>query len=150
MPRFAWFVLLCLIAPSLLTVGCQNRTVEGTVNYKMVTAMNDRVYTIIADSGLSDEVPTIIVNVDEEEIKSCFPSEGNLAVDDSTEAVIEKFYTKLDYLVSIHLLSGEKYNYFLSYHVDQETFNRLEVGTRVKVETTATDTGPKISRIVTE
>ncbi len=150
MPRFVWFMLLCLIAPSLLLVGCsQNRTVEGMVHYKIVTAMNDRVYTIIALNGPPGEAPPIVVDVGEEKIKNCFPSEGNLVVDNSTEAVIEQFYTKVDYLVSIHISSGKDYKYYLSYHADQETFNKLVVGTRVKVETLATDTGPKIARIVT-
>ena len=144
----AKLLLLCLMALSLLPLGCsQGGIVEGEVHYKMVTGMKDRVYVILVVNEPTDGEPSIVVNV-EEEIRNCFPSEGNLVVDNNTEKVIEGFYTRIDYIVSLDLVGGEEHIYYQAYRADREDFNRLTVGSKVKVNTEPSDTGPRIISIV--
>jgi len=144
----AKLALLCLIALSLLPTGCsQGGIVEGEVRYKMVTGMKDRLYFIIVRNEPTE--PSIVFNADaEEEIKNCFPSTDNLTVDNSTEKQIEAFYTRIDYIVSIQLMSGEKDEYYQAFRADREDFNSMTIGSRVKVDTLPSSEGPRILRIV--
>jgi len=146
----AKLMLLCLVALSLLPLGCsQGGIAEGEVRYKMVTGMKDRLYFIIVRNEPIDGQPSIVFNTDAEEaIKNCFPSTGNLTVDNSTEKQIEAFYTRIDYMVSIQLMSGQKDEYYQAFRADREDFNSMTIGSRVKVDTLPSSEGPRIVRIV--
>jgi hypothetical protein len=145
----AKLVLLCLLALSLLPVSCaQGGEVEGEVLYKYVTGMQDRRYFVIVLNEPTDDQPSIVFDESaSEEIKQCFPAAGNLAVDNATEDQIEEFYDRLYYVVTIHISSGSHY-YNQAYRTEREIFNQLQLGARVKVETEASDIGPKILQIV--
>jgi len=134
----------------VLPSGCsQGGIEEGEVRYKMVTGMKDVQYFIIVRNEPADGQPSIVFNADtEEEIKNCFSSTGNLTVDNSTEKQIEAFYTRIDYMVSIQLMSGEKDDYWQAFRADREDFNKLTIGSRVKVDTLPSDEGPRILGIL--
>jgi len=144
--------VLSLMLLSVLPSGCsQGGVVEGEVHYKFVTGMQDRRYFIIVRNEPTDGQPSIVFDpAAEEEIRRCFPSEGNLVVDNYTEAQIEVFYTRIEYIVSLHLASGDevKYSYYQACKANREDFNKLVVGSRVIVETQPSDIGPVITRIV--
>jgi hypothetical protein len=144
--------LLCLVALSLLPLGCsQGGTVAGEVRYKMITGMKVPLYFIIVRNEPTDGEPSIVFDkAAEEEIKTCFPSTstGNLTVDNSTEKQIEAFYTRIDYIVSIQLMSGERDKYYQAFRADREDFNKMAVGSRVRVDTIPSSEGPRIVRIV--
>ena len=146
----AKLVLLCLVALSLLPLGCsQGGTVAGEVRYKMITGMKVPLYFIIVRNEPTDGQPSIVVDTAaEEELKGCFPLAGNLMVDNSTEKQIEAFYTRIDYIVSIQLMSGERDKYYQAFRADREDFNKLTVGSRVRVDTIPSSEGPRIVRIV--
>jgi hypothetical protein len=147
----AKLLLLSLAVLGILPSGCsQGGIVEGEVHYKIVTGMKDLLYVVIATNAPTDGAPSITVGdeVVEEEIKSCFPSEGNLVVDNSSEMQIERFYTRVYYVVSIHVTSGNNYKYYEACRTSREIFNELPMGARVKVETQHSDIGPSIIRIV--
>jgi len=69
-------------------------------------------------------------------------------VDNSSEMQIERFYTRVYYVVSIHVMSGNKYKLYEACRTSREIFNELPMGARVKVETQHSDIGPSIIRIV--
>jgi hypothetical protein len=146
----AKLLLLSLVVLSILPSGCsQGGIAEGEVRYKMITGMQDRLYFIVVRNEPTDGEPSIVFNTDAEEaIKNCFPSMGNLTVDNSTEKQIEAFYTRIDYLVTIQLMSGEKNDYCQAFRADREDFNKLTIGSRVKVDTLPSDEGPRIVGIV--
>lgn len=144
-------LLLLIVILSLLPLGCQQGgTVEGVVYHKMVTGrIEERIYTIIVRNELTKNGDlSIVIGAEEEEIRACFPSEGNLVVDDMSERQIEAFYTRIDYNVSIHVMSGNRYKYYRGCRTDRETFNQLIVGTKVKLETKPTTKGPWIVSII--
>ncbi len=146
----AKLLLLSLVVLSIMPSGCsQGGIAEGEVRYKMVTGMKDVLYFIIVRNEPTDGEPSIVFNTDAEEaIKNCFPSTGNLTVDNSTEKQIEAFYTRIDYMVSIQLMSGEKDDYWQAFRADREDFNKLTIGSRVKVDTLPSDEGPRILGIL--
>ena len=143
-------LLLSLILLSVLPSGCsQGGTLECEIHYKYVTGMKDRLYFIIVTNQPSDSQPSIVFDpTAEDEIKAALPSAGNLVVDDSSATLIETFYTDVYYTVSIHVMSGNEYKYYLSCRTTREIFNRLTMGARMKVETEPSDVGPKIVKIV--
>lgn len=146
----AKLLLLSFVVLGLLPSGCsQGGIAEGEVRYKMITGMQDRLYFVIVRNEPTDGELTIVFNTDaEEEIRNCFPSTGNLTVDNSTEKQIEAFYTRIDYMVSIQLMSGEKNDYSQAFRADREDFNKLTIGSRVKVDTLPSSEGPRIVGIV--
>jgi len=146
----AKLALLCLVALSLLPLGCsQGGTVAGEVHYKMITGMKVPLYFIIVRNEPTDGEPSIVFDrAAEEEIKGCFQLAGNLMVDNSTEKQIEAFYTRIDYIVSIQLMSGERDKYYQAFRADREDFNKMTVGSRVRVDTIPSSEGPMIVRIV--
>jgi hypothetical protein len=150
MSKFTRLVLVCIMTLSLLWVGCsQKRTVEGVVYYKTVSGMKGLLFCSIARNGASDGVPFILVDAEEQALKDWFPSEGDLVVDNSTEMRIDEFYTKVVYMVSIHVMTTDgEYRYYLAYNASRGIFNELQVGAKVKLETSPTDNGPTIVRIV--
>ena len=143
--------LLCLLALSLLPLGgcSQGGVVEGEVRYKYVTGMQDRRYFIIILNGPSDDQPPLVFDPSASDaIKNCFKeSDTNLVVDNTTEEQLKALYKRLYYMVSIHITSGSHY-YDQSFHAERATFNEMQLGTTVKVDTEASDIGPKILRIV--
>ena len=145
----AKLALLCLLALSLVPAGCaQGGPVEGEVEYKYVTGMQDRLYFIIVRNEPADGQPYIVFDkAVDEAIRQCFPAAGNLVVDDSTEEQIEVFYDRLYYMVTIHITSGSHY-YNQAYRTERELFNEMQLGDTVTVDTEASDIGPKILRIV--
>ena len=145
----AKLALLCLLSLSLLPVGCaQGGEVEGEVRYKYVTGMQDRRYFIIIRNEPTDGQPAIVFDKDADEaVKRCFPSAGDLVVDNATEDQIEAFYDHLYYMVTLHITSGSHY-YNQAYRTDREIFNEMQLGAKVKVDTEASDIGPKILRIL--
>ena len=146
----AKLLLLCLVVLGVLPSGCsQGGRAEGEVRYKMITGMKVPLYFIIVRNEPTDGQPSIIFDTAaEEEIKQCFPSTGNLMVDNSTEKQIEAFYTRIDYMVTLQLMSGERDEYYQAFRADREDFNKLTVGSRVKVDTIPSSEGPRIVRIV--
>jgi hypothetical protein len=150
----AKLLLLCLMALSLLPLSCsQGGRVEGVVHYKTVSGMKDRVYTILVTNEPTDtdgepSIPSIVVHVEESDIRRCFRSEGDLVVDNSTEKIIEEFYTRVDYVVSLHIMSGNEYTYYQACRADREDFNQLKVGSIVTVDTIPSSEGPRITGIV--
>ena len=145
----AKLALLCLLALALVPTGCsQGGPVEGEVQYKYVTGMQDRRYFIIVRNEPADGQPSIVFHeTAEEAVKLCFPAEGNLVVDNATEEQIEAFYDRLYYMVTLHISSGSHY-YNQAYRTDRDIFNELQLGAKVKVDTEASDIGPKILSIV--
>ena len=145
----AKLALLCLLALSLVPTGCaQGGPVEGEVQYKYVTGMQDRLYFIIVRNEPADGQPSIVFDKTvNEAIRQCFPAAGNLVVDNSTEEQIEAFYDRLYYVVTLHITSGSHY-YNQAYRTDREIFNEMQIGAKVKVDTEASDIGPRILRIV--
>lgn len=141
--------LLCLLAISLLPTGCsQGGIVEGEVRYKYVTGMQDRRYYFIVRNEPGDGQPSIILDKEADEaVRRCFPPSGNLVVDNATEQQIEAFYDHLYYMVTLHITSGSHY-YNQAYRTNREIFNRMELGAKVKVDTEASDIGPRILRII--
>ena len=148
----AKLLLLSLMVLSVLPSGCsQGGIVEGEVHYKMITGMKVPLYFIIVRNEPTDGEPSIVFDkAAEEEIKTCFPSTstGNLTVDNSTEKQIEAFYTRIDYIVSIQLMSGERDKYYQAFRADREDFNKMTVGSRVRVDTIPSSEGPRIVGIV--
>jgi hypothetical protein len=146
----AKLLFLSFVVLGLLPSGCsQGGIAEGEVRYKMITGMKDVLYFIIVRNEPADGQPSIVFNADtEEEIKNCFPSTGNLTVDNSTEKQIDAFYTRIDYMVTIQLMSGEKDDYSQAFRADREDFNKLTIGSRVKVDTLPSSEGPRIVGIV--
>ena len=146
----AKLLLLSLMVLSVLPSGCsQGGIVEGEVHYKMITGMKVPLYFIIVRNEPSDGQPSIVVDTAaEEEIKECFRLAGNLMVDNSTEKQIEAFYTSIDYIVSIQLMSGERDKYYQAFRADREDFNKMTVGSRVRVDTIPSSEGPRIREIV--
>lgn len=140
---------LCLLAVGLLPSSCaQGGPVEGEVQYKYVTGMQGRLYFIIVRNVPTDGQPSIVFDKEADEaIRRCFPAAGNLVVDNATEEQIEEFYDRLYYMVTIHITSGSHY-YNQAYRTEREIFNELQIGAKVKVDTEASDIGPKILRIV--
>jgi hypothetical protein len=145
----AKLTLLCIVAVSLLPTSCaQGGPVEGEVRYKYVTGMQDRLYFIIVRNEPSDGQPSIVLDkAADESIRQCFPAAGNLVVDNSTEERIEAFYDRLYYMVSIYISSGSHY-YYQAFRTEREDFNEMQLGDSVKVDTEASDIGPRILRIV--
>jgi hypothetical protein len=141
--------LLCLLALSLFPLSCsQGGPVEGEVQYKYVTGMQDRRYYIIVLNEPSDGQPSIVFDKDADEaVRKCFPSAGDLVVDNATEDQIEAFYDRLYYIVTLRITSGSHY-YNQAYHTEREVFNEMQLGDSVKVVTEASDIGPKILRLV--
>jgi hypothetical protein len=141
-------ILFLIVALSPLLVSCdQSGSVQGIVNYKMVTAQKDRPTFTIVLNGPPGGEPAVIVNVSDKAIIKDFPPDppdDNLVVDNSSLADIQKSYSKINYLVSIDVRSGEKHQYYLGCHTDQDTFNELKLGSRVKVEIVPSSTGPEI------
>jgi hypothetical protein len=146
----AKLLLLSLMVLSVLPSGCsQGGILECEVHYKYVTGMKDLLYFIIVTNEPTDSQPSIVFDpTAEEEIKGSLPSAGNLVVDDSSATLIETSYTDVYYTVSIHVMSGNDYKYYLSCRTTREIFNDLTMGARMKVETEPSDVGPKIVRIV--
>lgn len=145
----AKLVLLCIVALTLLPLGCkQGGPVEGEVQYKYVTGMQDRLYFIIVRNEPADGQPSIVFDkAADEVIRQCFPAAGNLVVDNATEEQIEVFYDRLYYMVTLHITSGSHY-YNQAYRTEREIFNELQIGAKVKVDTEASDIGPRILRII--
>ena len=147
----AKLAFMCLLALSLLPLGgcSQGGVVEGEVRYKYVTGMQDRRYFIIILNGPSDDQPPLVFDPSASDaIKNCFKeSDTNLVVDNTTEEQLKALYKRLYYMVSIHITSGSHY-YDQSFHAERATFNEMQLGTTVKVDTEASDIGPKILRIV--
>ena len=145
----AKLALLCLLALSLVPTGCtQGGEVEGEVRYKYVTGMQDRGYFIIVRNEPADSQPSIVLDeAADEAVRRCFPAAGNLVVDNATEEQIEAFYDRLYYVVTLHITSGNHY-YNQAYRTEREIFNEMQLGDSVKVDTEASDIGPKILRIV--
>lgn len=145
----AKLALLCIVALSLLPLGCkQGGPVEGEVRSKYVTGMQDRFYFIIVRNVPADGQPSIVFDKDADEaVRQCFPAAGSLVVDNATEEQIEAFYDRLYYMVSIYISSGSHY-YYQAFRTEREIFNELQMGAKVKVETEASDIGPKILRII--
>jgi hypothetical protein len=145
----AILALLCLLALSLLPLGCaQGGEVTGEVRYKYVTGMQDRSYFIIVRNEPADGPPSIVFDKEADEaVRRCFPATGSLVVDNATEKQIEAFYDRLYYVVSVYISSGSHY-YYQAFRTEREIFNELEFGTAVKVDTEASDIGPKILSIV--
>jgi len=144
--------LLCLLALSLLPSGCeQGGPVEGEVRYKYVTGMKGPLYFIIVRNEPADSQPSqpsiVFDKAADEAVRRCFPAAGNLVVDNSTEEQIEAFYDRLYYMVTLHITSGNHY-YNQAYRTEREIFNELQLGAKVKVDTEASDIGPKILSIV--
>jgi hypothetical protein len=141
--------LLCLFALSLLPLGgcSQGGVVEGEVLYKYVTGMQDRRYFIIVLNGPTDGQPSIVFDKSaSEEIRQCFPPAGELMVNNAAEDQIESLYDHLYYVVTIHITSGSHY-YNQAYRTEREIFNEMQLRDRVKVNTEASDIGPKILSI---
>jgi hypothetical protein len=136
---------LCLLALSLLPTGCaQGGVVKGEVQYKYVTGMQDVRYFIIAINEPSDGQPSIALDKDTPEaVSERFPAAGNLEVDNATLEQIEAFYDRLYYVVTLHITSGSHY-YNQAYRTEREIFNEMQLGDTVKVDTEASDIGPKI------
>ncbi|MBN2099473.1 MAG: hypothetical protein JW753_07755 [Dehalococcoidia bacterium] len=130
-------------------MGCtQGGVVEGEVRYKYVTGMQDRRYFIIVMNEPSDGQPSIVLDKEAPEaVRECFTAAGNLAVDNATEEQIEASYDHLYYVVTIHITSGSHY-YNQAYRTEREIFNEMQLGDSVKVDTEASDIGPKILRIM--
>jgi hypothetical protein len=145
----AKLALLGLLALSLLQFGCvQGGEVSGEVRYKYVTGMQDRRYFIIVRNEPADGQPSIVLDKEAAAaIRQCFAAAGNLAVDNATEEQIEAFYDHLYYVVTIHITSGSHY-YNQAYRTEREIFNEMQLGEKVKVDTEASDIGPKILRIM--
>ncbi|MDM8000265.1 MAG: hypothetical protein QUS33_09760 [Dehalococcoidia bacterium] len=141
--------LMCLLAISFLPAGCsQGGLVEGEVRYKYVTGMQDRRYYIIVRNEPGDGLPSIILDKEAPaEVRQCFAPQGNLIVDNATEDQIEVFYDRLYYMVTLHITSGSHY-YNQAYRTERDIFNRMELGAKVKVDTEASDIGPRILRII--
>ncbi len=146
----AKLLLLSIVVLGVLPSGCsQGGIVEGEVRYKMVTGMKERLYFIIVRNEPTDGEPSIVFNaVAEQEIRDCFPSAGDLVVDNTSEKQIEAFYTRIDYIVTLHLMSGEKDEYYQAFRADRGDFNKLTIGSRVKVDTLPSSEGPRIVGIV--
>jgi hypothetical protein len=141
--------LLCLLALSLLPLGgcSQGGVVEGEVRSKYVTGMQDRAYFIIVRNEPADGPPSIVFDKEADgAVRRCFPAAGSLVVDNATEEQIEAFYDRLYYVVSVYISSGSHY-YYQAFRTEREIFNELEFGSAVKVDTEASDIGPKITRI---
>jgi hypothetical protein len=145
----AKLALLCLLALGLVPTGCsQGGEVEGEVRYKYVTGMQDRLYFIIVRNEPADGQPSIVFDKEADEaVRQCFPAAGNLVVDNSTAEQIEAFYDRLYYMVSIYISSGSHY-YYQAFRTEREVFNEMQLGNSVRVDTEASDIGPKILRIV--
>lgn len=145
----AKLALLCLLALGLLPFGCeQGGPVGGEVRYKYLTGMQDRLYFIIVRNEPADGQPSIVFDKTvDETIRQCFPAAGNLVIDDAAQEQIEAFYDHLYYMVSIHVTSGSR-RYDQAFRTEREIFNKLQMGATVKVETEASDIGPKILRII--
>ena len=148
----AKLALLCLLALSLVPTGCaQGGPVVGEVRYKYVTGMQDRGYFIIVRNEPADSQPSqpsiVFDKAADEAVRRCFPAAGNLVVDNATEEQIEAFYDRLYYVVTLHITSGNHY-YNQAYRTEREIFNEMQLGDSVKVDTEASDIGPKILRIV--
>jgi len=145
----AKLMLLCLLALSLVPIGCtQGGIVEGEVRSKYVTGMQDRGYFIIVRNEPADGQPSIVFDTSAtEEIRQCFPAAGDLVVDNVTEERIEASYDRLYYMVSIYISSGSHY-YYQAFRTEREDFNEMQLGDSVKVDTEASDIGPRILRIV--
>ena len=142
--------LLCLFALSLLPLGgcSQGGVVEGEVRSKYVTGMQDRSYFIIVRNVPADGPPSIVFDkAADEAVRRCFPAAGSLVVDNATEEQIEAFYDRLYYVVSVYISSGSHY-YYQAFRTEREIFNELEFGSAVKIDTEASDIGPKILSIV--
>lgn len=141
--------LLCLLALSLLQLGCsQGGIVEGQVQYKYITGMQDRRYFIIVRNDPSDGQPAIVFDkYAPAEVRQCFPAAGNIQVDNATESQIEAFYDRIYYIVTIHITSGS-HRYYQAYRTEREIFNQMQLGSTVKVDTEPSDIGPKILSIV--
>jgi hypothetical protein len=114
-----------------------------------VTGMQDRRYFIIILNGPSDDQPPLVFDPSASDaIKNCFKeSDTNLVVDNTTEEQLKALYKRLYYMVSIHITSGSHY-YDQVFHAERATFNEMQLGATVKVDTEASDIGPKILRIV--
>jgi hypothetical protein len=147
----AKLAFLCLLALSLLPLGgcSQGGVVEGEVHYKYVTGMQDRRYFIIVLKGPSDGQPPLVFDTSANDaIRNSFKeSDTNLVVDNATEEQIAASYDRIYYQVTIHITSGSHY-YEQAYRTEREIFNEIQLGTAVKVDTEASDIGPKILRIV--
>ena len=142
----AKLAFLCLLALSLLPLsGCaQGGVVEGEVRYKYVTGMQDRRYFIIVRNVPTDGDPSIVFDKDADDaVRRCFPASGNLLVDNATEDQIEAFYDHLYYVVTVHISSGSHY-YNQAYRTEREIFNEMQLGEKVRIDTEASDIGPKI------
>ena len=146
----AKLALLCLAVLGSLFSSCsQGGVVEGEVRYKMVTGMQDRRYFIIVRSDPGNGPPGIVFeDTTEDIIRGCFPSTGDLVVDDATLGHIDALYDHICYMVTLHLLSGEQYTYYQACRTERDLFNQLKVGSRVKLDTEPSDVGPLITRIV--
>lgn len=146
----AKLALLCLLALCLLPAGCaQGGEVEGKVCYKYVTGMQDRRYFIIIRNEPTDNQPSIVFDeYAPAEIRQCFqPPSGNLVVDNSTEQVIGVSYDRIYYIVTIHLTSGS-HHYYQAYRTPRDIFNEMQLNQVVKVDTEASNIGPKITAVI--
>jgi hypothetical protein len=146
----AKLVLLCLAALSLLPCGCsQGGIVEGEVTYKMVNGMQDRRWFIIVRNVPAEGQPSIVFDSTVEDgIRQCFPAAGDLVVDDPSLQRIDASYDQISYTVTLHLMSGEEYEYYQACRAERDIFNQLQVGDRVRVDTEPSDVGPLITAIV--
>ncbi len=142
--------LLCLAALSLLPCGCsQGGPVAGEVTYKAVGGMQDRRWFIIVRNEPADG--QLLIRFDptaEDAIRQCFPAQGDLVVDDTALEHIEASYGRISYTVTLHLMSGEEYEYYQACRAERDIFNQLRVGDRVEVDTEPSDVGPLITAII--
>ncbi len=146
----AKLVLLCLAALSLLPCGCsQGGVVEGEVIAKMVNGMQDRRWFIIVRNEPAEGQPGIRFDPTVEEgLRQCFPAAGDLVVDDAALEQIDASYDSISYTVTLHLMSGEEYQYCQACRAERDIFNQLRFGDRVKVDTEPSDVGPLITAIM--
>lgn len=145
----AALALFCLIALSLLPCGCsQGGVVEGEVVSKMVNGMQDRRWFIIARNEPAEGRPAIRFDpAVEESVRRFFPAAGDLVVDDAALGEIDAAYDSISYTVTLHLMSGEEYEYYQACRAERDLFNQLGFGDRVKVDTEPSDVGPLITAI---
>jgi hypothetical protein len=139
------FVLPFVIALSLVSVGCsQSGTAEGVVEYKAIYGLVGKSYSAIVVAGSPDGMPHIVVY--DEAVKDCLPSEGDLVVSDSLERRIEDLgYTKVEYIVSVRILSqGRPSQYLSGFRTNVQIFNDTKLGGKINFRYSPSKLGPEI------
>lgn len=120
--------MLSLIITALIIMlsYCSPVTEVGTIEYKLITGMNDnKLHVIILDTGRE------IFSIDNDYKNFISARNGNLVVDKVLEDAIKSAYSDISYRISVCLSSN---NETVTLTASKEIFNNLTVGSTAKFE----------------